>query len=88
MYTEKYKERIVKYLRDAKNPKYKRSFNNIIHYLNVTSLDIPKIFVAIRELLVENILINKSSSEVAPGSDLLPDMWLEYNPYPKKALSD
>jgi hypothetical protein len=81
--TTKYKDRIIKYLRDAKNPKYKRSFSNILTYFNINkqpnqidTINIyEKLISAINELIDDNIIIQYNIDK---------DNWVEYNPYPKK----
>lgn len=65
--TEKLKERTVKYLRDAKNPKYKRSLSNILTHLNIDNLN-ENIPVFILELVNDNILVQYNRS-VSPGSN-------------------
>lgn len=82
--TEKLKDRTIKYLRDAKNPKYKRSLSNILTHLNI-NIDNPtkKLPVFLLELVNDNILVQHNSN-VSPGSNnVAPILWLEYNPYPK-----
>ena len=65
--TEKLKERTVKYLRDAKNPKYKRSLSNILTHLNIDNLN-ENIPVFILELVNDNILVQHNRN-VSPGSN-------------------
>lgn len=90
---EKRKERILKLLRDVKNPSkrsleyiYAKIGNNDDYSLNKFSEDTPIMFNAIESLISEGLII-RSKGKLSSDCDKY-STWLEYNKYPSSLIKD
>ena len=82
---ENLKKRILKVLQDCKHP---RSYHYVMCSIIKEEQDRSKFLSAIIELLQSNLIIKRASNTRAGTATIGPpeDMFLEYNPYPKRNL--